>query len=323
MHAIQFSEHGGPEVFEYAQCDEDSLESGEVRIETKAIGVNFADLKRRAGSSSSTVSFPYTPGIEAAGMVTESEHAEGFSVGDRVVTYVSRGAYAESIVTMAENVYHVPAEISFEEAASIPVQFLTAYQSLHSRGNLRSDDWVVIHAVAGGVGSAAVQIAALEGADIIGTASTPEKLEFARSLGLDHGIDYTTTDVVTQINQITGDECVDLVLDGVGGSVLTDSIEVLGPNGRFISIGSASGHDGSPDPSVLRRKNIRFHGYHLGTTRATDPASVTADLATIFDYVVSDVLSVHIDEKFSLQNAGEAHAYIQNRENHGKVLLIP
>lgn len=323
MHAIQFSEHGGPEVFEYVPREQDNLESGEVRIETKAIGVNYADLKRRAGSSSSTVRFPYTPGIEAAGVITETNGVAEFAVGDRVVTYIPAGAYAESIETTNESVYRVPEGISFEEAASIPVQFLTAYQSLHMRGNITPDDRVLIHAAAGGVGSAAVQIAAQVGAEIFATASTADKLEFAQSLGATHGINYTTHDVVTEINQITGDDGVNLVLDGVGGSILSDSVAVLGLNGRFISIGSASGSDGSPDPSVLRRKNIRFHGYHLGTTRQTDSDSVTADLATIFDSVASEDLTVHIDKKFSLQNAGEAHEYIQNRENRGKVLLIP
>lgn len=323
MHAIQFSEHGGPEVFEYVPREQDNLESGEVRIETKAIGVNYADLKRRAGSSSSTVRFPYTPGIEAAGVITEINGVAEFAVGDRVVTYIPAGAYAESIETTNENVYCVPEGISYEEAASIPVQFLTAYQSLHMRGNITPDDRVLIHAAAGGVGSAAVQIAAQVGAEIFATASTADKLEFAQSLGATHGINYTTHDVITEINQITGDDGVDLVLDGVGGSILSDSVAVLGLNGRFISIGSASGSDGSPDPSVLRRKNIRFHGYHLGTTRQTDSDSVTADLATIFDSVASEDLTVHIDKKFSLQNTGEAHEYIQNRENRGKVLLLP
>ncbi len=323
MHAIQFTKHGGPEVFEYGTCEEDDLETGEVRIETKAIGVNYADLKRRSGSSSSTVTFPCVPGIEAAGIITETLNVDGFSEGDRVVTYVPEGAYAESIVTANEDVYHVPDEISLDVAASIPVQFLTAYQSLLARGNMQASDRVLIHAAAGGVGSAAVQVAALIGAEIFGTASTQDKLEFAQSLGADHGINYTTDNVVTQINQLTGNGGVDLVLDGVGGSVLRDSIEVLGLNGRFISIGSASGADGTPDPSVLRRKNIRFHGYHLGTTRKTDPDSVTSDLDTIFEYIVSDALTVHIDQRFSLQEAGAAHEYIQNRENHGKVLLIP
>lgn len=324
MKAIQFTQHGDPSVLEYVSTDTPTPARGEVSIDVAAIGVNFADLKRRAGSSSSTVSFPYTPGIEAAGTVVETNETPGINEDDRVAVYVPSGAYAETIVTSAQNVYPVPESLSLEDAASIFVQFITAYQSLHDRGEITPTDRVLIHAAAGGVGSAAVQLASNAGAEIFATASTAEKLQFAKSLGATHVSNYATKDFVSDIRtELDNETGIDLVLDGVGGSVITDNLRLISPNGRYVTIGAASGSNTGPDPSVIRRKNIRFHGYHLRTTLNSDPQRVSDVADAIFKDVNSNSLSVHIDKRFQLADAEHAHEYIDNRENIGKILLLP
>lgn len=324
MKAIQFTQHGDPSVFEYVSIDTPTPARGEVGIDVAAVGVNFADLKRRAGSSSSTVSFPYIPGIEAAGTVVETNETPGINEGDRVAVYVPSGAYAETIVTAAQNVYPIPDSLSFDVAASIFVQFITAYQSLHDRGEITPTDRVLIHAAAGGVGSAAVQLASNTGAEIFATASTAEKLRFAESLGATHLSNYATNDFVSDIRTVLDNETgIDVVLDGVGGPVIADNLRLLSPNGRYVTIGAASGSNTGPDPSIIRRKNIRLHGYHLRTTLNTDPQRVSDVANTIFEDVHSNSLSVHIDKRFQLSDAKHAHEYINNRENIGKILLLP
>lgn len=323
MRAIHVTDYGGPEVLEEIELEIPEPGSGEVRIDVEAIGVNYADIKRRSGASRNSPPLPSVPGIEAAGIVDAVGEDADYAVGDRVVAYVGEGAYAEYLVAAAEEVFPVPDALSIEAAAGVPVQFITAYNSLHGWGGYEPGDRVLIHAAAGGVGSAAVQLAAHAGAEVFATASTEEKRSLARELGADHTIDYTNASIEDAIDELTDGEGVDIVLDGVGGEAFDESIEALAHFGRIVSIGSASGEEGSPDPSRLRAKNASVVGYHLGRARRNDPESIGPGPSTVFELLASGEIEVLIGETFPLSAVAQAHEFIESRSSTGKVLLIP
>ena len=323
MRAIHVTAYGGPEVLQEVELERPEPMAGEIRIDVEAIGVNYADIKRRSGASRNAQSPPYVPGIEAAGTIDAVGDGVEFAVGDRVTATVSEGAYATSLVTDTKGVYPIPDSLSFEAAAGVPVQFITAYNCLHGWGGLEAGERVLIHAAAGGVGSAAVQLAARAGAEVFATASTEAKRQLASDLGADHTIDYTSVDVAEAIDAATDGAGVDLVLDGVGGEAFDSSVDALAPFGRIVTIGSASGEEGAPDPSLLRRKNASVIGYHLGWTRELDPSRIEPAPSTVLELLAAGEVELHVSETFSLSDAAAAHEFVESRESTGKVLLRP
>ena len=188
--SIQFTEYGKSDVLEIVEMDRPEPKLGQVRINVKSIGINFKDIRQRLGFVP-VDEFPFVPGMEAAGVIDAVGPDVNRSVGQKVVARVDNGGYSEAVTVNEEFVFDIPKNMSFSEAAGFPVQFLTAYGVLFNRGNLEADDRVLIHAVSGGVGTAAAQLANNAGAEIFGTASTTTKLNLAAELGVDHPINYT------------------------------------------------------------------------------------------------------------------------------------
>jgi NADPH2:quinone reductase len=321
VRAIHVTDHGGPEVLTLVERDPPEPGPGEVAVDVEAVGVNFADIKRRRGSSSRSHDLPFAPGIEAAGIVRAVGEGAGFSVGDRVACFPRRGSYAEVVVADADRVFRIPDSLGFEAAAAFPVQFLTAHESLHACGGLRPGDGVLIHAAAGGLGSAAVQLAAARGATVFGTASTDRKRRFAERLGADHTVDYESEDFREAAAEHT-DGGVDLVLDGVGGETFDRSLDAVRPFGRIVTLGSASGTDAAPDAGRLRAESVHVVGYHLSRAVERFPERVHRAAAEVFGLHDAGGLEFVVGERFDLSEAGAAHAHIEGRESHGKVILV-
>jgi NADPH2:quinone reductase len=322
MRGIRATEHGGPDVLELVDLDAPEPGRGEVSVVVEAVGVNFADIKRRRGSSSRSHDLPFVPGIEAAGTVSAVGEGAGFEVGDRVAVFPTRGSYAEVVVADTDRAFGIPDSLGFEAAAAFPVQFLTAHESLHACGGLRSGDDVLIHAAAGGLGSASVQLAAARGATVFGTASTDEKRRFAERLGADHTVDYESGDFRETVARHT-DEGVDLVLDGVGGETFDRSLDAVRPFGRVVTLGSASGTDAAPNAARLRAESVHVVGYHLSRAVERDPERVHRAAAEVFGLYEAGGLEFVVGDRFDLAEAGAAHAHIESRESHGKVVLVP
>lgn len=322
MRAIHVAEHGGPDVLTLVERDPPEPGPGEVAVDVGAVGVNFADIKRRRGSSSRKHDLPFVPGIEAAGTVRSIGEGAPFAIGDRVAAFPTRGSYAEVVVADADRVFAVPDALGSEEAAAFPVQFLTAHESLRACGGLRPGDDVLVHAAAGGLGSAAVQLAAAGGATVFGTASTAEKRRFAERLGADHTVDYESEDFREVVAAHT-DGGVDLVLDGVGGETFDRSLDAVRPFGRVVTLGSACGTDATPDAGRLRAESVHVVGYHLSRAVETDPERVHRAAAEVFGLHDAGGLEFVVGARFDLSEAGAAHAHIEARESHGKVVLVP
>jgi NADPH2:quinone reductase len=323
MQAIEITEFGDADTLAVTDAEQPEPREGQVRIEVKAAGINFADIMQRRGHYQGGPEPPYTPGMEVAGVIDAVGDGVGRDVGEEVVSLVNGGGYAEYAVADARGLLDIPGQMSFEEAAGFPVQWLTAHNSLHEWGGLEEGEAVLIHAAAGGVGSAAVQLADEAGAEVFGTASTPEKLSMAEDLGMDHAIQYTEEDFVDRVNELTDGEGVDLVLDGIGGETSDESLAALTDFGRMVSYGAAAGEPGRPNTADLLFGNKTVIGYHLGKAIEQQPMKVMGAVPELTQLLGDGTLGVQIGHTFDLTEAADAHRFIEDRKSSGKVVLRP
>jgi NADPH2:quinone reductase len=322
MQAIQVSEFGDSSVVEEVEREMPEPDEGQVRIEVKAAGINFADIMQRRGHYHGGPEPPYAPGMEVAGVIDAVGEGAGREVGEEVVSMVNMGGYAEYAVADAMGLMDIPEAVSFEEAAGFPVQYLTAHNCLFEWGGLEEGDSVLIHAAAGGVGTAAVQLASEAGAEVFGTASTQEKLDKAAALGCDHPINYTEADFVEACKAET-DYGVDVVLDGIGGDTTEQSLDALKEFGTLVVYGAASGRPGQPPTDKLLFGNVTVEGYHLGRGIELKPMKVMGAVPELTEMLGEGTLEVQVGESFALEDAAEAHQYIEDRKSSGKVVLVP
>jgi len=322
MKAAVYYETGGPEVFRYEEVADPICQAHELLYRVEAVSIEGGDTLNRLGGALESI--PHIVGYQAAGTVLEvGSLVSGFSVGDRVVATGTHGSHAELRTVGASFCWKIPEGLATEIAACVPIAFGTAHDSLFEFGMLQTGEHVLVHAGASGVGLAAIQLAKRAGATVYATASSNDRLERLKDFGLDHGINYAEVDFETAIRDLTGGRGVDVVVDSIGGPTLQKSLRTLAYRGRCISFGDA-GREGTDkfDISTLRGNNQRLIGYFLGAelfmgTRAYDMIS------TLLDDVARGELQVVIDQTFSLQAAGEAHAYIEDRLAFGRVVLVP
>jgi NADPH2:quinone reductase len=325
MKAIQVSEFGDPDVLEHVDVERPSPGEGEVLIEVKAAGVNYADTMRRRNQYLEETPLPFVPGSEVSGVVAEvGAGVEDVKEEDRVVTLLGTGGYAQYAVAPARNLISIPDGMDFEEAAAIPLQGLTAYHVLKTSGMLMEGEGVLVHAAAGGVGTLAVQMAKLMGASpIIATASTQEKLNLANELGADVLINYTEEDWPEKVREATGGEGADLILEMVGGDFVQKNLECLAAFGRIVVYGSASGERGSLIPADLMLKNQIVAGFYLPQLMGGRPELVEPSLEKILGWLASGELSLTIGARYPLEKAQEAHDALEGRQTTGKIVLNP
>jgi NADPH:quinone reductase-like Zn-dependent oxidoreductase len=314
---------------------EPTLQPGQVLVRVRAAGLNFADILARLGYYGGTPKPPFVPGLEVAGEVEQAPEVSEFNPGERVAALTMFGGYAEKVCVPAAQVFRIPAGMSFEEAAAIPVNYLTAYHSMFEMGNLRAGDRILIHAAAGGVGIAAVQLARARGLTIFGTAGTA-KQEYLRSIGVHHPIDYSRQDFVQEVRRVAPDG-IELALDAVGGDSFSRSARCLGPCGRLIVYGMSSvvGSDGRRSllraakgllqtkryhPLRMIDKNLAVIGVHIGRMRGREHV-LRREMAEILRMYEQGEIKPVVGKTFPLENAADAHRYIHNRQNIGKVVL--
>ncbi|QSX00012.1 quinone oxidoreductase family protein [Haloterrigena alkaliphila] len=324
MKAIEVIEYGDSDALEVVDADLPDPNAGEVRIEVEAAGINFADIMQRRGVYPGGPDAPYVPGMEAAGTIDAvGEGVDDVSEGDRVVAMLDTGGYAEYVTANAAMLFPIPEGTSFDGAAGFPVQFLTAHSCLFEWGGLEAGETVLIQAAAGGVGTAAVQLASNAGAEVFGTASTHEKLDLAADLGCDHPINYTETDFREVVDEETDGEGIDLVLESVGDDVFERSLDAMSHFGRMVTYGVASGVPGEVENRRLLFENKTIKGYHLGQAFAHDPDRVLKAVPELTEGLTSGDFEVILGESFALEDAAAAHQYIEDRKSSGKVVLKP
>ena len=338
MRQVWIPEHGGPEVLEIREAPDPDPQPGEIRIRVEASGINFADILSRMGLYRDAPPLPCVVGYEVAGTVDGiGEGVDGFSNADRVVSATRFRGYSDVVCVPAGQARAIPDGLSFPDAASIPVNWLTAWWMLVRLANLQPGETVLVHACAGGVGLAALQIVHHVGGRVIGTASA-SKHDRLRAFGVSHCIDYRSQDFEKEVMALTEGRGVDVVLDAVGGQSFAKSYRVLDVLGRLILFGASSFAPGTRrslpatlrglvqtprfNPFSLMMKNRGVFGFNLG--RIWHRAEETADMmAHILDLVEDGTFTTAVDRTFSFDRAGDAHQYIQDRKNFGKVILTP
>lgn len=319
MKAAVIHEFGAEDVLRYEDAPDPVPAAGQVLIRVGAAGINRGDLGRRMGTYPAGIPLPFIVGWDIAGTVEAvGPGVERLTPGMRVVARVSQGGYAELAVAPAHQTVPIPAPVSFEQAAALPVAYLTSWFALKHQGALQPGETCLVQAAASGVGVAGIQIAKAIGARVLTTASTAEKLALARRLGADVLINYTAEDFVEVVQRETDGRGVNVVLESVGGEVLTRSVAALAPAGRLVSVGNSSRSPAPADLAQLLGKRISLFGFYLGNEHG-----VPAALAELVDLVAAGKVEAVIDRTFPLSEAAQAHRYVASRANLGKVLLIP
>jgi NADPH:quinone reductase len=311
MKAAVIYENGGPDVLRYEDVPDPERPDGCVLIDVEAISIEGGDLLARAGSPPSA---PHIVGYLAAGTVVEV----GAGVEDRAA-----GSHASKRAVPAMSTWPIPEGLDAAPAACVPVAFGTAQECLFTAGNLEAGQTALIHAGAGGVGMAAVQLAKQAGATVISTASSDEKLERLKEFGLDHGINYASENFVERTRELTDGRGADVILDSVGGQNLVDSIGALAYRGTLVSVGVAGRAGSTVEARDLWAQNNALRGVFLGGALLTEYPRVHALIADLFERVASGEVRVEIARTFPLAEATAAHAYIESRQAFGRVVMTP
>ncbi len=292
-------------------------------IEVESAGLNYADIMMRRGLYQGGPKPPFIPGFEAAGHIAAcGEKVVHLATGQRVVAMTGIGSYAQFVSVPASRVIPLPDSVSFDEGAAFPAQYLTAYFCLHDCGKVSAGQTVLIHAAAGGVGTAAIQLAKLAGAQVIATASSNEKLDLCKRLGADHVVNYKTTDFLEVVKEVTRGKGVEVVLESVGGEVYEKSQQALATFGRLVVFGCASGVAGRTDPIDLLFRNKSVIGFHLGRYTA-DREAMTRATSAMFPAWHARKLKPVIGRTFPLNQAAGAQNWITDRRSIGKVIIKP
>jgi NADPH:quinone reductase-like Zn-dependent oxidoreductase len=337
MRQVWITKAGPPEVLEVREAPDPVAGAGKVRIRVRAAGINFADLLARVGLYPDAPKLPCVIGYEVAGVLDQvGPGVTGFREGDRVLAMPHFGGYTDVLVISATQVLHMPAAMTFEEGAALPVVYLTAHHMMFYTGSLRPGSRVLIHSAAGGVGLAAIQLAKTRQCIILGTAS-PAKHEFLRAQGCRYPID-SGGDFVPGVRAAVGNAGLDLILDAVGGSSWTKGYDLLAPCGRLVAFGLSAASSGKRrnmlhalgqvlrvkkwSPLTLMSDNKTVTGVNLGHL-LDHPEILGPQLQALIALYEAGQIRPHVDRSFRFEEAAAAHHYIHDRKAVGKVVLVP
>lgn len=325
MRIIRHYEHGAPTVLRVEEVEKPQPGPGEVLIRAEAIGVTFAEVQRRQGIPiGGHADLPGAPGGDVAGTVEAvGESVTGVRVGDRVVADVDHSAYADYVVADSAWLIVLPDTIDAAEATLLPSPAQTAYHAIKEAGQLKPGETILIDAASGGVGHLAVQIAKAMGAGkVIATASTQAKLDFVRGLGADVTVNYTDEDWDEQVKAATDGRGADVVLETVGGDILTKSLQLTAQFGRLVFYGSASGTIQPIHPLALSRMKT-VAGFALYAMLYNRPDAIAEGQRDLFNMIGSGKVRPVVHERLALTDAVKAHELMEARAHSGKIVLIP
>lgn len=337
MKQVWITKAGAPEVLKVQEAPDPVVGPGQVRVRVKAAGINFADLMARVGLYPDAPKIPCVVGYEVSGTVDQiGDGVTGMKVGDRVFAMPRFGGYTDTLVVPAGQAIHMPDAMTFEEAAALPVVYLTAHHCMLYTGALREGSSVLVHSAAGGVGLAAVQLAKARKCVIFGTASKG-KHDFLRAQGVQHPID-SEGDYVAPVRAVVGDKGVDLVLDPVGGASWKTGYDLLGPAGRLVCFGFSAAASGNTrslwravtqflkvskySPMELMDVNKSVTGVNMGHLFGRLDILVPQFEALVKMYEAG-LIKPYVDRTFRFDEAPAAHQYLHDRKAKGKVLLVP
>lgn len=324
MRAVRVHELTGPSALRIDEVPTPAVGAGQVLIDVRAAGVNFPDTLITRGQYQFKPSLPFSPGGEAAGVVSAvGDGVKTIKVGDRVAATMLYGAFAEQVVVPELAVVKLPDAVSFEVGAATLLTYLTTLHALVDRAAVQSGESLLVLGAAGGVGIAAVELGALLGARVIAAASTADKLAFCREHGAAETIDYSREDLKERVKAITKGNGVDVVYDPVGGSLAEAALRGTGWQGRYLVIGFASGEIPKIPLNLVLLKGCQIVGVFWGSFAMRDPARNRAHAEQIFAWVAERKLAPAVDAALPFSEAAEALARIERRQVKGKLVLVP
>ena len=319
-------ELGGPEVLRFEDVEAGEPADGLVRIAVRAAAINFPDALMVAGTYQSKPALPFVPGVEVSGEVISAPTSSGFKSGDRVTALLdngglTRGGYSQIADAAASAVSPMPAGMSFEEAAGFTLTYQTGWFGLHRRANLKSNETLLVHAGAGGVGTAAIQLGKAADATVIATAGSDEKLEVCRRMGADHAINYKTQDFAEEVKKLTGGRGADVIYDPIGGDVYDRSTKCIAFEGRIVIVGFTSGRIPQAATNHVLVKNYSVVGLHWGLYRTRAPEQIPLATRALSDLYASGKIKPLISARMPLGDAPAALASVAGGKSTGKVVL--
>jgi NADPH2:quinone reductase len=324
MRAIVVDRWTEPADLVVSEIPEPEAAPGMVVIDVHAAGCNFFDILMVQGKYQVKPPFPFTPGAEVSGVVVEvGEGVAGVGVGDRVLGSCGMGGFAERAAIPASGVHALPEGMSFEEGAAFPIIYPTSYAGLVFRADLQPGETLLVHAAAGGVGIAAVQIGKALGATVIATAGGADKVEVALGQGADHGIDYRAEDFVARVMELTEGRGADVIYDSVGGDVFDRSLKCIAWNGRLLVIGFAGGRIPEVKVNRILLKNIAVTGLHWGAHATQEPAKVDRTFEGLFDLYQAGRVKPVIYKTYALDDLPVALMELGSRKTYGKLIITP
>jgi len=342
MKAIVLNEHGGPEVLRYTDVVEPKINANEVLVRVRACALNHLDLWVRRGLPGVSIPFPHIPGSDIAGEVASvGELVTRVKVGQKVLLapgiscgqcpqclagadnrcrsytlfgYIVDGGCAEYVKSPEVNVIPIPGDLSFDEAAAVPLVFLTAWHMLFARANLQPGEDILVLGAGSGIGSAAIQIARMAGARVIATAGSEEKLSKAKALGADEVINHTKQNIVDEVKKLTDRRGVDVVFEHVGTATWDASMASVATNGRLVTCGATTGYDAKINLRLLFSRHLSILGSYMGSK---------AELYAVLKLIGQRKLRAVIDRTMPLAQCAKAHELLEKREQFGKIVLNP
>lgn len=297
---------------------------GEVLIEVAAAALNYFDILQCQGKYQEKHELPFTIGAEVAGMVVEAGENSGFRAGDRVagLPQLPRGGLSELVAVHQDSVFHIPDSLSYAKAASMMITYHTAYYALHTCANLKEGEVLLVHAGAGGVGSAAIQLGKAAGATVIATAGGPEKVDICTRLGADLAIDYLSEDFVELVKKYTNGTGADVIFDPVGGDIFDRSRKAVAFAGRILAIGFAGGTISQAPVNHLLIKNYSIIGIHWGLFARLFPEKVKEEHGKLMELYEKRLIQPLIQKEYSFTEAPEALTALSNRKSWGKLVVL-
>jgi NADPH2:quinone reductase len=324
MRAIVVNDWTEPAKLEVSEIVEPEIQPGMLGVQVRAAGCNFSDILIVQGRYQIKPPFPFTLGRELAGVVVEvGAGVEGFEVGDRIMAAMVTGAFAEKAVLPANTAFLLPDAMSFEEGAAFPITYPTSYAALVFRASLQRGESLLVHAAAGGVGIAALQIGSALGAKVIAAAGGPDKLRVAREQGADVAIDYHEEDLVARVMEITEGKGADVICDSVGGDATGDSLRCIAWNGRLVVIGFASGQIPEIQANRIMLKNIAVMGLHWPAYEAHEPARILQAMDGLFEFYRVGKVKPLISNTYVLEDVPFALGDLAARKTRGKLIIAP
>jgi len=324
MRAVRVHELTGPSNLRVDEVPSPVPSSGQVLIDVKAAGVNFPDILITQGKYQFKPTVPFSPGGEAAGIVSAvGPGVTSLKVGDRVATTLLYGAYAEQVVAPEMATVKLPDAVSFEIGAATLLTYATTYHALVDRAALQPKETLLVLGAAGGVGIAAVELGVLLGAKVIAAASSEDKLAFCRAHGASEGINYSTEDLKERIKALTSGNGVDCIYDPVGGKLAEPALRGIAWQGRYLVVGFAAGEIPKIPLNLTLLKGCQIVGVFWGQFAMRESAKNRAHCEQLFAWVAEGKLEPVIDATLSFEQAGEALDRLARREVKGKLVLVP